>query len=106
MQIMGIPIGTVITLIGYLVAGIVGYTKLNQKVKQNSDDVQQLYNIMDKCKAEHKTEQKDFMGQINRRFQLMNLQIADIKKEVSNISGQLQKLNGILETYIKTMAGK
>lgn len=106
MQIMGIPIGTVITLIGYLVAGIIGYTKLKSNVEYNTEDLNQLRTIMDKCKAEHKIEQKDFMSQINRRFQLMNKQIADIKSQVSNISGQLQKLNGILETYIKTMSGK
>lgn len=103
---MGIPIGTVITLIGYLVAGVVGYTKLKSKVEQNTNDISQLTTNVCNCKTEHRIEQKDFMMQINRRFQLMNLQIADIKKEVSSINGQFQKLNGILETYIKTTIGK
>lgn len=99
--IQTIGIGNIITIVSFIIGFIVGYTKLNQKTKANTQDIEQMQQNCIKCKDAQKQTQKDMNDRIEKRFERLSTQIAEIKSEVKQIAVELGKLTGIISAYLR-----
>lgn len=100
MILQQIDIGSVIEILIVVVGFIVGYTKLNQKVKQNTKDILDMAEYCDTCKEKQKMTQKQLRTDINKRFQKIDDSIKEIKDDTRKIAQELAKLNGIMSTFL------
>lgn len=94
MELMGIPIGTAITLIVYAIGIIVGYTRLQSKVDNNTKQVEQL-------KADMRCKYKDLNDNVNKQITQMYGELKSIRDSVSKISEQLARMSGLIEMFLK-----
>lgn len=101
MQILGVPIAVVVTIVGQVVVFIAGYVKLQQKVNRNSQVIAQYKTNCANCKAEMNKQIDKINSQMNTNITSLHQQIADIKDAVGKISAQLAKISGILQLFLK-----
>lgn len=91
---MGIPIGTVITLIVYAIGIIVGYVKLQSKV--DNMDIK-----CKECRAQTKQKLAGINNEVNNQISKMHDELKQIRDSVSKIGEQLARMSGLIEMYIK-----
>ena len=93
--------GTILTALGMVIAFIVGYVKLQQKSKTNANDISQIKISCITCKSSMQDKFKQINGEMNKNIQKIHDQISQIKNTIASISGELNKISGILQTYMK-----
>lgn len=95
-----IDIGNLIAIIGYIIGLIVGYVKLNEKVKQNEIDIEQINSNCKACKQKNVVNMQKIDARIDSKFDKLVAKIEQIQKQVGRISTQISKLSGIIETFL------
>lgn len=91
---MGIPIGTVITLIVYAIGIIVGYVKLQSKVDNMDAKCKE-------CRLQNKQKINSINAEVNNQISKMHDELKEIRDSVSKIGEQLARMSGLIEMFLK-----
>lgn len=101
MELFGMEIATVITVIGYVIGLIVGYTKLRTLVSQNEKDIKLIEYSCERCKDIQKKAMQKVQDRIQNKFDKLSAQLASVRVDVNKIATQLAKLTGTIQMHLK-----
>lgn len=101
MELFGMELATVITVIGYVIGLIVGYTKLRTLVSQNEKDIKLITQSCERCKDTQKKSMQKVQERIQNKFDKLSTQLSSVRIDVNKISNQLSKLTGTIQMFLK-----